>query len=115
MPRHNEDDISTDRIAALERRAQVLHQGPVPEGSGMPSADAILAELRAIKDAQLDIKIQLVRGEERFKAIEAWQQRHDDAAKETRTDFKDLVKPALGQLIFLLIAGGIGYLAAHLK
>jgi hypothetical protein len=114
MPRYHEDEISTDRLDALERRTQVLHQAAPAGSSGMP-IDDIMAELRAIRDTQVEIKIQLTKGDARFQAIEAWQARHDDSERQGKTDLKALLFPAIGQVIWLLIAGGIGYLAAHAK
>ena len=81
----------------------------------MSETAAILAELREIRAGQVEIKIQLAKGEGRFQAIEDWQARHDEAEKQGKSDMKAIVFPALGQLVWLLIAGGIGYLAGHIK
>ena len=107
--------IKTDRIEAVARAVDtVLHQPAAGAPSGMP-VDDILIELRAIRETQTEIKIQLAKGEARFEAIEDWQARHDATEAERKSDIKAVLMPALGQLVWLLIAGGIGYLAAHGK
>lgn len=114
MPR-NEREIDTDRLEALERRA-TLHQ---PASSGdLPAVDVLAevrAELRQIRDTQVEIKLQLARGEARFQAVEDWQRRHDEMHAEKKADVKALFMPVLGQILWLGAAGFIGYLAANLK
>ena len=112
MPRHA-NETPTDRI---ERASAALHQAG--SAADLPAVD-ILAEirtdLRQIRAEQVEIRLAMARGEARFRAIEDWQVRHDALHAERKGDLKAILLPAVGQLIWLAIAAGVGYIAATLK